>query len=138
MISHAATSRSASELGSERQWFSLSPGERTGVKGNRAFGVINPFYSGWPDDLRIYHEEIGVRGVRLYPKWHNVWDRDAIQHSGRRVAETGRAGRQGVGQGKNPMADRGDVVGESAMRAETATPDLRPSATINNPHLFES
>jgi uncharacterized protein len=33
------------------------------------FGVINPTYEGWEDDLRICREEFGMRGVRLYPKW---------------------------------------------------------------------
>ena len=33
--------------------------------------VINPFYAGWRDDLRICHEELGMKGLRLYPKWHN-------------------------------------------------------------------
>ncbi len=33
--------------------------------------VINPFYAGWRDDLRICHEEFGMKGLRLYPKWHN-------------------------------------------------------------------
>jgi len=35
------------------------------------FAVINPFYAGWKDDLKICHEEFGVAGLRLYPKWHN-------------------------------------------------------------------
>jgi len=35
------------------------------------FAVINPFYAGWQDDLRICHEEFGAKGLRLYPKWHN-------------------------------------------------------------------
>ena len=35
------------------------------------FGVINPTYAGWEDDLRICREDFGMRGVRLYPKWHN-------------------------------------------------------------------
>jgi uncharacterized protein len=35
------------------------------------FAVINPFYAGWQDDLKICHEEFGMRGLRLYPKWHN-------------------------------------------------------------------
>jgi predicted TIM-barrel fold metal-dependent hydrolase len=33
--------------------------------------VINPFYAGWRDDLKICQEEFGFRGLRLYPKWHN-------------------------------------------------------------------
>jgi len=35
------------------------------------FAVINPFYAGWQDDLKICHEEFGMTGLRLYPKWHN-------------------------------------------------------------------
>lgn len=33
--------------------------------------VINPFYAGWQDDLQVCHEQFGMRGLRLYPKWHN-------------------------------------------------------------------
>jgi hypothetical protein len=33
--------------------------------------VINPFYAGWRDDLKICHEEMGMKGLRLYPRWHN-------------------------------------------------------------------
>ncbi|MEN6578601.1 MAG: amidohydrolase family protein [Phycisphaerales bacterium] len=35
------------------------------------FAVINPFYAGWQDDLKVCHEEFGAAGLRLYPKWHN-------------------------------------------------------------------
>jgi uncharacterized protein len=35
------------------------------------FAVINPFYAGWRDDLKICHDEFGTKGLRLYPKWHN-------------------------------------------------------------------
>lgn len=35
------------------------------------FAVINPFYAGWQEDLKICHEEFGMAGLRLYPKWHN-------------------------------------------------------------------
>ncbi len=35
------------------------------------FAVINPFYAGWQDDLKICHEQFGMAGLRLYPKWHN-------------------------------------------------------------------
>ncbi len=35
------------------------------------FAVINPFYAGWQDDLKICHEEFGMKGLRLYPNWHN-------------------------------------------------------------------
>jgi predicted TIM-barrel fold metal-dependent hydrolase len=45
------------------------------VQGHRdrliPFAVINPFYAGWQDDLKICHEEFGAKGLRLYPKWHN-------------------------------------------------------------------
>ena len=34
------------------------------------FAVINPAYAGWEDDLRMCYE-LGMRGLRLYPKWHN-------------------------------------------------------------------
>jgi len=33
--------------------------------------VLNPAYAGWRDDLRACHEEFGMKGVRLYPRWHN-------------------------------------------------------------------
>jgi hypothetical protein len=39
--------------------------------------VVNPFYAGWEDDLKICHEEFGMRGLRLYPKWHNYALSDA-------------------------------------------------------------
>lgn len=35
------------------------------------FAVINPFYAGWRDDLKACHETMGMKGVRLYPAWHN-------------------------------------------------------------------
>ncbi len=35
------------------------------------FAVINPFYAGWQDDLKVCHEDFGMTGLRLYPKWHN-------------------------------------------------------------------
>jgi len=45
------------------------------VRGNSdrliPFAVINPFYAGWQDDLKICHEELGMKGLRIYPKWHN-------------------------------------------------------------------
>ena len=36
-----------------------------------SFAVINPAYAGWRDDLKSCHEELGMSGLRLYPKWHN-------------------------------------------------------------------
>jgi len=35
------------------------------------FAVVNPFYAGWQDDLKICHEQFGMKGLRLYPKWHS-------------------------------------------------------------------
>jgi predicted TIM-barrel fold metal-dependent hydrolase len=35
------------------------------------FSVINPSYIGWEDDLKACHERFGMRGLRLYPGWHN-------------------------------------------------------------------
>lgn len=34
------------------------------------FAVINPTYADWENDLRICREDFGMRGVRLYPRWH--------------------------------------------------------------------
>ncbi len=45
------------------------------TKGHRdrliPFAVINPFYADWQNDLKICHEDFGMKGLRLYPKWHN-------------------------------------------------------------------
>jgi predicted TIM-barrel fold metal-dependent hydrolase len=35
------------------------------------FSVINPTYTGWENDLKVCHERFGMRGLRLYPGWHN-------------------------------------------------------------------
>jgi predicted TIM-barrel fold metal-dependent hydrolase len=35
------------------------------------FAVLNPAYAGWRDDLQTCHERLGMKGVRLYPRWHN-------------------------------------------------------------------
>lgn len=35
------------------------------------FGVINPIYGGWRDDLDICSLKMGMRGIRLYPQYHN-------------------------------------------------------------------
>jgi uncharacterized protein len=35
------------------------------------FAVLNPAYAGWRDDLKICHQQFGMCGVRLYPRWHN-------------------------------------------------------------------
>lgn len=34
------------------------------------FAVLNPKYAGWQDDLKSSHERHGIRGLRLYPRWH--------------------------------------------------------------------
>jgi uncharacterized protein len=34
------------------------------------FAVINPIYSGWKDDLKKSVSKLGMKGVRLYPKYH--------------------------------------------------------------------
>jgi predicted TIM-barrel fold metal-dependent hydrolase len=41
------------------------------------FAVINPSYAGWEDDLKICVSDFGIRGLRLYPKWHNYALSDA-------------------------------------------------------------
>jgi predicted TIM-barrel fold metal-dependent hydrolase len=33
--------------------------------------VLNPAYAGWRTDLRICHEEFGMKALRLFPNWHN-------------------------------------------------------------------
>jgi hypothetical protein len=35
------------------------------------FAVLNPAYAGWQDDLAICDQQFGMKGVRLYPKWHD-------------------------------------------------------------------
>lgn len=35
------------------------------------FAVINPIYAGWRDDLETCVEKMGMKGVRLYPKYHD-------------------------------------------------------------------
>jgi predicted TIM-barrel fold metal-dependent hydrolase len=35
------------------------------------FAVINPAYAGWKEDLKTCHEKMGMRGIRIYPRWHN-------------------------------------------------------------------
>ena len=34
------------------------------------FAVLNPLYAGWQDDLKSSCDEAGIRGLRLYPRWH--------------------------------------------------------------------
>lgn len=35
------------------------------------FAVINPIYAGWRQDLETSISKLGMRGVRLYPKYHD-------------------------------------------------------------------
>ena len=35
------------------------------------FAVINPIYAGWQDDLETCIKRYGMRGVRLYPQYHD-------------------------------------------------------------------
>ena len=35
------------------------------------FAVINPIYAGWKDDLETSVKTLGMKGVRLYPKYHD-------------------------------------------------------------------
>jgi len=34
------------------------------------FGVVNPIFNGWQDDLKRSVQKYGVKGVRMYPKYH--------------------------------------------------------------------
>lgn len=35
------------------------------------FAVINPIYAGWKDDLETSVKNLGMRGIRLFPKYHD-------------------------------------------------------------------
>ena len=35
------------------------------------FAVLNPIYAGWKRDLEICINEMGMKGIRLYPKYHD-------------------------------------------------------------------
>jgi predicted TIM-barrel fold metal-dependent hydrolase len=35
------------------------------------FAVINPTYAGWKNDLKECLEKFGMKGIRLYPKYHD-------------------------------------------------------------------
>ena len=35
------------------------------------FAVINPIYAGWRDDFEICISKMGMKGIRLYPKYHD-------------------------------------------------------------------
>ena len=35
------------------------------------FAVINPIYAGWKDDLESCVTEMGMKGIRVYPQYHD-------------------------------------------------------------------
>jgi len=35
------------------------------------FAVINPIYAGWKDDLDICSSKLGMKGIRIYPLYHD-------------------------------------------------------------------
>lgn len=35
------------------------------------YAVINPIYAGWRDDLDVSIRKMGMKGVRIYPKYHD-------------------------------------------------------------------
>ena len=35
------------------------------------FAVINPSYPGWKYDIEVCHESMGMKGIRLYPLYHD-------------------------------------------------------------------
>lgn len=35
------------------------------------FAVLNPIYAGWKNDFEVCSEEMGMQGIRLYPRYHN-------------------------------------------------------------------
>lgn len=41
------------------------------------FAVLNPAYAGWERDLRWCRDELGAKGLRLYPSYHRYALRDA-------------------------------------------------------------
>jgi len=40
------------------------------------FGVINPIYAGWQHDLEECVKKLGMKGIRLYPKYHDYGIKD--------------------------------------------------------------
>lgn len=45
------------------------------------FAVINPVYAGWRDDLEASVKKLGMKGVRMYPKYHDygITDPESIE-----------------------------------------------------------
>lgn len=35
------------------------------------FAVINPIYAGWKDDMEVCVKKMGMKGIRVYPKYHD-------------------------------------------------------------------
>jgi predicted TIM-barrel fold metal-dependent hydrolase len=35
------------------------------------FGIINPIYAGWKNDLEVCSRKFGMKGIRLYPQYHD-------------------------------------------------------------------
>ncbi len=35
------------------------------------FGIINPIYAGWKNDLDVCVKKFGMKGIRLYPQYHD-------------------------------------------------------------------
>lgn len=35
------------------------------------FGIINPIYAGWKNDLEVCSKKFGMKGIRLYPQYHD-------------------------------------------------------------------
>jgi predicted TIM-barrel fold metal-dependent hydrolase len=35
------------------------------------FAVLNPTYAGWKEDLRVCVEKFGMKGIRLFPQYHD-------------------------------------------------------------------
>lgn len=42
------------------------------------FAVINPIYAGWKNDLDTCVKKMGMKGVRMYPKYHDYEIADLI------------------------------------------------------------
>ena len=41
------------------------------------FATVNPNYPGWRRNLRLCHDELGMKGLRLYPMYHDYRPTDA-------------------------------------------------------------
>ena len=35
------------------------------------FGIINPIYAGWKNDLDVCSKKLGMKGIRMYPQYHD-------------------------------------------------------------------